>query len=63
MNEHLMKAKAALADARDLDILDPQYTELLICARVQAEVAQADALERIAAVLEQIVPEVVCING
>lgn len=51
MSEHLDKAKAALEHARDLGPEDLAYHDLLKIAAVQAEVAQAAALERIAAVL------------
>lgn len=65
-NEHLDKAKGALEHARDLvHGLDPeteiqdnpklhkQYLSLLDLASVQASLAQAEALTRIAAVLEK----------
>lgn len=48
MSEHLDKAKGALEDARELDPESPVYGDLLVIARVQAELATADALERIA---------------
>lgn len=49
MSAHLDKAKMALTEARDLTPgVDGHYDELLIIARIQAEVAQADALERLA---------------
>lgn len=56
MDTHLDKAKGALEHAREFDNRSPQQDDLLLVARIQAEVAQADALERIAGVLERIAP-------
>ena len=56
--EHLKKGKAALADAAAMDVelgahkLPDGYRDRLDIARVQAEMAQAEALERIANALE-----------
>jgi hypothetical protein len=52
----LDRARAALAAARELDPGDIQYQDLLVIANVQAQVAQAAALERIAVVLERRLP-------
>lgn len=58
MSGHLAKAKAALEAARDLDVdlgeveMPKRYHRLLDLAQVQAAVAQAEALERIAGALE-----------
>lgn len=53
MSEHLEKAKAALEQARELDPASSvEYHDLLKIAAVQAELAQAEALERIAAKLD-----------
>lgn len=49
---HLDKAKAALEAARDLDNASLAQLDLLNIAKVQAEVAQAEALTRIADVAE-----------
>lgn len=62
MSNHLEKARAALAAAAEIanktDLLDEQeirsrtnYHQLLDVAGIQAQLAQADALERIADVL------------
>lgn len=48
MSAHLDAAKRALADASGLATTDPCYQDLLVIARVQAEVAVADALTRLA---------------
>ena len=48
MSEHLEKARGALTQASTLAREDPLYVDLLDVARVQAAVAQAAALERIA---------------
>ena len=59
MNEHLDKAKAALADAAAVDVaLDAekaprQYARLLDLAQVQAWLAFAEATTRIADVIEE----------
>jgi hypothetical protein len=52
---HLSKAKAALTAASTLNSgTDPiRYSDLLLIAHVQAEVAAAEALERIAYCLEE----------
>ena len=61
MSEHLDKAKAALLAASEMDVelgsatLPHAYKDLLVLARVQAEVAQADALTRIAEQLQRII--------
>lgn len=52
MSEHLDKAKGALAEAAKLGPDDVTYHDLLKIASVQAAVAQADALERIAGKLD-----------
>lgn len=58
MAEHLQKAKAALADAGAMEVeigqheLPNGFRDLLAIATVQARVAQAEALTRIADVLE-----------
>lgn len=44
----LERARGALAAARELDPGDVQYHDLLQIATVQAQIAQAAALERIA---------------
>lgn len=54
MSDHLTKARGALEEARNHDAGSVTWTDLLGVARVQAEVAQADALERIAAALEKL---------
>lgn len=55
MSEHLEKAKAALAEARDTDDEDRvTITRLLDIALVQATVAQAESAARTAAALERI---------
>jgi hypothetical protein len=51
MGEHLDKAKAALDAARDLDPSDLTYMDLLTISRLQAEIAQAEALTEIASSL------------
>jgi hypothetical protein len=56
-NEHLEKAKAALTKASEIapdldEVATRSYTRLLDVATVQAFVAQAEALERIALQLE-----------
>ena len=62
MSEHLDKAKAAVAAAGELDVpLDDErppraYTRLLDVALIQARLAQADALTRIADYLENVKP-------
>jgi len=54
MSEHLTKAKAALKAAADMEIdlgatkLPNGYMDLLHIAEVQAQIAQAEALESIA---------------
>lgn len=48
MSDSLDKAKGAIDAARELKPDDPQYVDLLTIARVQAEIAQAEALERLA---------------
>lgn len=48
MNGHLEKAQGALAHAADLEADDPMREELLVIAKVQAEVASAEALTRLA---------------
>lgn len=49
MSVHIDKALAAIDAARELpDHLDPLYLELLHVAHIQAEVATAIALERLA---------------
>ncbi|MCU1488262.1 MAG: hypothetical protein JWN67_5008 [Actinomycetia bacterium] len=58
MSEHLDKALAAIDAARDLDPnQDVEYIDLLSIARLQAEVAQAAALERIADTLDEFIGE------
>jgi hypothetical protein len=52
MSEHLEKSKDALTQAGKHDTTDPVYRNLLHIAEVQAQVAQACALERIANRLE-----------
>lgn len=52
----LDRARSALAAARELDPGNVQYQDLLAIAHVQAQVAQAAALERIAVALEQRLP-------
>lgn len=61
MSEALDKAKAAIADAAtcitsreqwDADILPRRFLRLLDVARVQATIAQAEALEKIAGRLD-----------
>lgn len=52
MSEHLDKARQALVDARRWEPGDLVYQDLLTIARVQAEIAQASALERIADALD-----------
>lgn len=47
----LDRARAALARARELSPGSVEYQDLLVIAQVQAQVAQAAALERIAEVL------------
>lgn len=54
MSDHLDKAKAALEHARDLGPGDLAYHDLLRIVEVQAQVAQADAMERIAGCLESL---------
>lgn len=60
MSEHLTKAKAALDHASDLDVaIDDEhppigYLRLMSIADVQANVAAAEATERIADALEEI---------
>lgn len=56
MNEHLEKAKAALAEAKasGLGPNEDRYVHLVEVARVQATVAQAEALETIAVALLRI---------
>ena len=51
MSEHLAKAKGALAHASSLDPADVHYQDLLVIGRVQAEIAQAEALVQIAELL------------
>lgn len=51
--EHLEKAKAALADARDLHPDDVRYRDLLKIASIQAAIAQADALATMIPLLER----------
>lgn len=51
---HLDRARGALARARELDPGDVQYQDLLVIAQVQAQIAQAAALEKIADELERI---------
>lgn len=51
MSEHLEKAKAALADARELDGAAhdrPRMAQLLDIAAVQSQVSIAESLEQIA---------------
>lgn len=58
MNEHLNKAQCALQAAADMEVslgdnkLPSAYLDLLHIAEIQAQVAQAEALTRIAAQLE-----------
>src|ERR1035437_4376881 len=55
---HLEKAKGALAHASEMDVelgsdkLPAAYSDLLTIAQVQAQLAQAHALERIADIFE-----------
>lgn len=53
---NLDRARAALAAARELDPGNIQYQDLLVIANLQAQIAQAAALERIAEVLEDRLP-------
>ena len=54
MNEHLRKAKAALEAAAGLEVdldaetLPKRYLRLLDLANIQAQVAQAEILDRVA---------------
>lgn len=48
MSAHLDAAKRALCDASGLETTDPRYQDLLVIAQVQARVAAADALTRLA---------------
>lgn len=52
-NGHLAKAKAALADAKDVTDNEKYYHRLLDVAQVQANMAAAEALTRIADLLEE----------
>ena len=58
MSEHLEKARGALAEASEMGVehgqkvLPDRYKDLLSIASLQAAMAQADALTRIADVLE-----------
>lgn len=52
MCEHLEKAKGALEHARELAPNMTGVGDLLEIARTQAEVSQAESLERIAACME-----------
>jgi len=59
MSEHLEKARGALAEASEMGVehgqkvLPDRYKDLLSIASLQAAMAQADALTRIADVLEE----------
>jgi hypothetical protein len=53
VSEHLEKAKAALAEARETAEGSKHRAALLDITQVQALVAQADAMERIADELER----------
>ena len=54
MSEHLDKARAALVEAKDLEPNTARYLYLMEIVRVQAALAQAAAMERIAEVLEDV---------
>lgn len=56
LNGHLEKAKGALTCASSLDPTDPKYGDMLRIATVQAQVAQAAALERLADHLDYLFP-------
>lgn len=51
----LEKARAALAKAKSIDPAVREYVWLLEIAKIQAEIAQAEAMNRLADVFESVV--------
>lgn len=56
MSPHLEAAKRALSDASGKDAASTAYQDLLVIAAVQARVATAEALERLADAAERACP-------
>lgn len=53
LDSALDKARGALREARDTEVGSRSYERLLTIAMIQADIAQAEALERIARFFEE----------